>query len=59
MQQRDKTCWGEGDYDHRANRERGASISYATHSPPLVVRHARDGRSDASRVRPRRRGGLW
>jgi hypothetical protein len=33
MQQRGKTCWGEGDYDHRANRERGASISYAPPTP--------------------------
>eukprot|EP01047_Picozoa_sp_COSAG01_P056993 COSAG01_NODE_6534_length_3616_cov_19.109468_6_plen_143_part_00 len=33
MQQRGKTCWGEGDYDHRANRERGASISYAPLTP--------------------------
>jgi hypothetical protein len=33
MQQRGKTCWGEGDHDHRANRERGASISYAPPTP--------------------------
>eukprot|EP01049_Picozoa_sp_SAG25_P008643 SAG25_NODE_796_length_5280_cov_4.612237_6_plen_42_part_01 len=28
-----KPVGGEGDYDHRANRERGASISYAPPTP--------------------------
>jgi hypothetical protein len=40
-------------------RERGASILRSTHSPPLVVRHARDGRPGASRARPRRRVESW
>eukprot|EP01047_Picozoa_sp_COSAG01_P073390 COSAG01_NODE_11952_length_1828_cov_15.555234_1_plen_180_part_00 len=40
-------------------RERGASILRSTRSPPLEVTHARDGRTDASRVRPRRRVESW
>jgi hypothetical protein len=40
-------------------RERGASILRSTNSPPLVVRHARDGHPGAFRVRPRGRVESW
>jgi hypothetical protein len=43
MQQRGKTCWGEGDHDHRANREieRGAHLTL--HSLPAAGGQAREG----------------
>jgi hypothetical protein len=44
MQQRGKTCWGEGDYDHRALTEREGRPSLTLHPLPAAGGQAREGR---------------
>ena len=43
MQQRGKICWGEGDYDHRANREIERGDHLTLHSLPAAGGQAREG----------------
>jgi hypothetical protein len=42
--QRGKTCWGEGDHDHRANREIERGVHLTLHSLPAAGGPAREGR---------------
>ena len=41
---RGKTCWGEGDHDHRANREIERGVHLTLHSLPAAGGQAGEGR---------------